>query len=217
MMQVMTRYWLGDLAGANEYFQSGLPFFENPDFLRGPVGRAVAAYAYGSYTAWAIGRPDTARERADKIRMVTDASNPHMRAFAGHHEAWLWNFARDYPRSEVIAAKALELSEKYQFSDSAARARCLLGYARAELGQVADGVMLMRRGLADLAECSSPIGASYYMAKFAAAQALEGNFSEALDTIERALRTNPEQLASRPELGRIRGEIRSRVGLISIV
>jgi tetratricopeptide (TPR) repeat protein len=50
------------------------------------------------------------------------------------------------------------------------------------------------------------------MANFAAAQALEGNFAEALATIERALRTNPEQLASRSELNRIRGEILSRVG-----
>jgi hypothetical protein len=42
----------------------------------------------------------------------------------------------------------------------------------------------------------------------ATAQMLDGGIVEALKTVERALQANPDQLAPRPEMLRLRGELR---------
>jgi class 3 adenylate cyclase/tetratricopeptide (TPR) repeat protein len=216
MMEVMVRYWLGDFVAADQYFEGGVPFFDEPGFLANPIGTAVAAFGYGSYVAWSIGRPDVARQRLDKMRAVTDRNNPHIVTFAGYHEAWIWDFLRDYRRSEAAASRALDLSEKHHFLDSAARARCLLGHARVELGRSVEGIALLGRGLSEWAGITSPLALSYYMATAAAAQGLQGNISDALVTVEQALRTNPEQRAIRPKMYRIRGDLYLQVARLEL-
>jgi class 3 adenylate cyclase len=59
MLQICTRYWRGDLAGAEEHFTAGLKFFDDPGFRR--RGAVVAAFAYASYNACALGRAEVAR------------------------------------------------------------------------------------------------------------------------------------------------------------
>jgi class 3 adenylate cyclase/tetratricopeptide (TPR) repeat protein len=208
LMELMVRYWMGDLTGAETHYEAGLVFFDDPRFRGDPVGSALAAFAYGSWTAWLLGHPDVARARLQLMRAATDQSNLHEVTFAGHHEANFWTLMRDYQRAGAIAARTLELSLKHQFWDAFARSQCPLGDARAQLGRSAEGVELIQRGLAGLNEIGSPLRASYFMATMADAQRLEGKLGEALVTVERALSMNPEQLAERPEIYRIRGAIR---------
>ena len=62
MLQMIVRFWRGDLAGAEHYFTTGLKFFDDPSFRQAPIS-AVGVFNYGSFTAWTLGRADVARER----------------------------------------------------------------------------------------------------------------------------------------------------------
>jgi hypothetical protein len=99
------------------------------------------------------------------------------------------------------------LSEKHGFADWDGFSKCYLGYALAQLGHAIEGAALIRTGLDLLAE-KTPLGTSYHLATLALAEGLAGNLCEALTSIEKAIATNEEQLVVRPEIYRIRGELR---------
>jgi predicted ATPase len=50
------------------------------------------------------------------------------------------------------------------------------------------------------------------MAVLASTQALDGGLGDALETVEQALQVNPDELVSRPEILRVRGELRLKLG-----
>ena len=57
-------------------------------------------------------------------------------------------------------------------------------------------------------ELNTRNGISYLLVALAEAQGLDGAFTDALSTIEDALQANPEEVVSRPEALRLRGELR---------
>jgi hypothetical protein len=67
---------------------------------------------------------------------------------------------------------------------------------------------LIRQALAGLAEKGARVGNTDVLTRLAEAQALDGATNEALDTIEVALKTNPEELVFRPNTLKYRGELR---------
>jgi hypothetical protein len=60
-VQMMVRYYRGDLAGVENHFTAGRKFFEDPSLRRVP-GLTVAAFGTASWNAWMLGRADVARE-----------------------------------------------------------------------------------------------------------------------------------------------------------
>jgi len=84
--------------------------------------------------------------------------------------------------------------------------------ARSRLGRAAEGIGLIRRGIAGLLEIGTHLDIGLATAELAAALGREGATVEALETAERALRANPEQLVHQPEILRIRGELRLKQG-----
>jgi tetratricopeptide (TPR) repeat protein len=212
MQQVMTRYWLGDLQGAEKYFTAGLKFCDDPGFSQDKIGAPIAAFAFGSRNAWTLGRADVARERLVQMMAAANADNPHDIAFAGDHAAELWVLMREYEKAEALAERALALSEEYQFPNEAAQARCALGKARAQRGRTTEGIALIRQGIAGKLESGQRLGITRDLAFLAAAQASEGAIGDSLETIEQALQANPHELVWRPEIVRLRGELRLRQG-----
>jgi class 3 adenylate cyclase/tetratricopeptide (TPR) repeat protein len=212
MLQMIVRFWRGDLAGAEKNFITGLEFFKNPRFRQNPVGAAIAAYGYASYTAWALGRADVARNRMAEMMSVVNANNPHDEAFSRVNSAVLLMFMREYGRAESMAAQALELSEKNQFPNEAAMARWLLGAARAQLGHASEGIALIREGIATLLEVGQRLCISHFTASLAAAQERDGAIEDSLESIELAFKSNPYERAYLPEILRLRGELRLKLG-----
>jgi len=208
-VQILTRYLLGDLASVEKHFMAGLEFFDDPGFRRYP-GAATGTFGYAAMNAWALGRADVARERM--ARMIADGNTPFDLAFSLSFAALTRIYMREYEQAETLAARALELSEKHQFPFVAALSRCNIGRARAELGRATEGVALIRRGIAGLLEVGFRLGIPIYTASLAAAQRREGAIADALETVEQALRANPDQLVSRPEMLRLRGELRLKQG-----
>ena len=209
-LQIEACFGMGDLAAAEERFMAGLKCFEDPDFVRLPVGPALA-FGFASWNAWTLGRADIAREREARL-MAAAKMSQYVRAWSGYFAGSLRLRLREYQQAESLAARGLELAEQLQFTQLAAGARITLGVARSQLGRAAEGIELMRRGIAGCLEMGSHITIGLATAELAAALAREGGMVEALETVERALRANPEELVYQPEILRIRGELRLKQG-----
>jgi len=161
--QSNTRHWRGDLAGAEKYYKAGLKLFDDPGFRQVPgaeararpdssaprftsSGNAPALWTFGtaSHRAWLLGRTDVACERMAQVSAAVDVNNPHDLAISWINAATLKNYLGEHEQGEVLATRALELSQTHQFPPEAALSRCVLGRARAELGRAPEGIVLIR-------------------------------------------------------------------------
>jgi class 3 adenylate cyclase/tetratricopeptide (TPR) repeat protein len=212
LQQTMSRFYLGDLEGAEKHFTIGLKFFDDAGFRRNKVGSPIAAFAHGSWIARTLGRADVARERLAQMMTAANADNPHDLAMAGDCASFLQSMLRDYEQAEASALLAVELSEKHQFPNEAALARCALGHARAGLGRTTEGIFLIRQGIAGKLEYGHRLEITRDLAFLTDAQASAGAVTDALETVEQALCANLEEIAYRPEALRLRGELRLRRG-----
>jgi tetratricopeptide (TPR) repeat protein len=139
-------------------------------------------------------------------------TTPHGRLWSVVFAGWLCCFLRDYEQAEARAAQALERCEQYQLPFYAASNRVLLGIVRSQLGRAAEGIALIRRGIAELLELGTGQAIGSMTAQLAAALGRKGATDEALETVEQALRANPEELVYRPEILWIRGELQLKQG-----
>jgi len=210
VLQIHTRFYVGDLAAVEQHFMAGLEFFEDPDLMRLPVG-AVLAFGLASWSAWTLGRADVARQRAARA-MAVGRGNPYGRAWSPIYAAVLRLRLREFEQAEALATQVLELSEQHQFPYLAAIARATLGHARAQLGRTTEGMELIRQGMAGMLELGSRLGRSTYTAYLAAALEREGAILKALETVEQALQVNPDEMYYRPEIFRLRGELQLKQG-----
>jgi tetratricopeptide (TPR) repeat protein len=211
-LQIVVRHWRGDLVGAELHCTAGFKFFDESEFIQNPAGAAVAAFGVSSWNSWTLGRADAARERIDQMTAAAIGNNPFHLATSGHYAAYLRTDMREYEQAEELSTRALKLSEKHQFPQFAAYSRCILGHARAQLGRASEGIGLIHEGIAGLLKAGSGVGISRFRAFLAVAQSLDGEVADALATVEQALQTNPDELVYRPEILRIRGELRLKIG-----
>jgi tetratricopeptide (TPR) repeat protein len=202
--QVHVRYWRGDHAGAEEHFIAGLKSFEHPDFVRLPED-AARVFGTASWNAWIMGRA-VARERERRM-MVLVKTNPYGTAWSLLNAALLRNYLREYENAEALAAQALEYSKQHQFPGVAAASQFALGFARSQLRRTTEGIELIREGMAGWLGIGIQLGMGGIFARLAAALERQGAIVDALETVEEALRVNSEELAYRPEIFRVRGEI----------
>jgi class 3 adenylate cyclase/tetratricopeptide (TPR) repeat protein len=210
-LQVQTRYSLGELVAAEQHFTTGVNFFDAPGVKKQFPG-IIAGCAFGSWNAWLTGHAKLAREREARMMEAVDPRVPYDVATSVMFAATLRAYVREYAEAESLAARALAESEKHQFQLVVALCQSNLGHIRAQLGQINEGVELIRRGVAGELEAGGSGLTSYFMTCLASALAQQGAMVEACDTIEQALVTNPEEPVSRPESLRIRGEIRLKQG-----
>jgi tetratricopeptide (TPR) repeat protein len=202
-------YWRGDLAGAEQHFLAGLKSFDDPRFRQRPFQGAIHAFAYGALNAWALGRPDIARQRFAQMMAAVDRNNPGHVAGSAFFAAWLHLQMREYENAEDQAAQAIALSEQHQFPNYAIVAHCSLGAARVQLGRVTEGIALLREGMAGMG-LDVRLAVSVYPMWLAEAQDRDGATLDALESIEQALEANPDELIYRPEALRVRGELRAK-------
>jgi predicted ATPase/class 3 adenylate cyclase len=211
-LQMQTLLLHGDLVGAEENYIAGLKFFGDPSFRRTTAGLAIVAFGAASWTAWALGYPECARRREVEMIAVVDRSNPFELAFSSFFSGYLRLLMSEYEEAEVLATRALQLSETHQLQYQAALSRCILGRAFAELGRANEGVGLIRNGLAGLIETGTRSGLTRYTAFLAAAQERDGAVAHALETVEQAIAISSDELWQRPETLRLRGELLLKLG-----
>jgi class 3 adenylate cyclase/tetratricopeptide (TPR) repeat protein len=209
-LQVTVRNSRGDLAGAEEHFARGLKFFEDVAIWPLPLFRLIP-FGVASWNAWMLGQADLAHERVARLMAETNQNNPAEVAWSGSIGSVTYLLLREHERTEMLAARALELAEKHKMPQIAGFARCDLGQARAWLGRPSEGVALIRQGIAGMAALGTHH--DVYIVFLAESQALSGAIGDALETIEPVLQPNrPDANIIRPEAFRLRGELQMKQG-----
>jgi tetratricopeptide (TPR) repeat protein len=210
--QVHTRFYTGDLTGAEEQFTRLSDLIQTVGLRQAP-GITPITIGVTGLGAWILGRADSARERiAWAAAFAQDSKRPYDLAMALLFESYLYRFQRKPRQAEVASTQLLSLSEEHSFSYACDLARGVIGWARAQLGYTGEGVSLIRQALAGLADRGARVGNTDVLTRLAEAQALNGAIREALDTIEAALEANPEELVFRPNTLRYRGELQLKLG-----
>ena len=138
--------------------------------------------------------------------------NPFERAYCHHMTAMFHADMREMEQAEAHAAKALAEAVEHGFADIATWAQIGLGIARAELGRPSEGVALIRKAVTEMTESEARIAITTALTWLAWAQALDVKIADALETIDKALTANPEENYWRPEIFRVRGELRLKQG-----
>ena len=210
--QVGVCFASGDLPGAEKHFVSFDALFKAGSSSEFP-GTVVMTVGWASLVAWLMGHPAKALERSVKaIAVAEDSKVPFDLAFARFFQAWLGRWLKEPERVEAAATQALAIGEHHGFKYVNDVARTMQGWARAQIGGAASGLLLIRQGLASLEKAGARTGIMEILTIMAEAQALDGALTDALDTIERALRARPEELVYRPNILTCRAELFSKVG-----
>jgi tetratricopeptide (TPR) repeat protein len=212
MAQMTSRYRVGDLVGAEYYFESGRVFFDDETFRQGP-GTISQTFGNASQIAFLMGRFGAARSRIlHAISAARDSGNPYDDTFAHFMASMLHLFLREPEKAEASAARSLGLSEEHKFPQFAAIARIALGRSRSELGEARAGVALIRQGMAETLATRNRTAITIYLHWLSEGQSLNGEIKEALVTIEKALNESPTELCFRSENLRLRSELWLRQG-----
>jgi class 3 adenylate cyclase/tetratricopeptide (TPR) repeat protein len=212
LAQLMVRSGRGDLAGVEQHFRAGLEFFDDQLFKQDPSCGALNVFHYGALNAWTLGCPSIARQRFGQMMAAVDRNNASYLVTSAALASWHHLLMGEYEKAEVQAAQAIGLAEQYQFANHPIFARCLLGASRVQLGRVTEGIALLREGIAGMRGLGIRVTTTIYPVWLAGAQDREGATLDALETIDQALESNPEELIYRPEALRVRGELRAKQG-----
>ena len=210
--QVQTRFYSGDLIGAEEQFARLSDLIQTLG-LRQAAGIAPITTGVIGLGAWILGRADSAHQHiARAVAFARDSRQPFDLAMALLFEGYLHRFQREPRQAEVAGTQLLSLSEEHGFAYACDLARGVIGWARAQFGRTREGISLIREALAGLEERGARVGNTDVLTRLAEAQAVDGATCEALDTVELALKANPEELVFRPNTLRYRGVLRVKVG-----
>ena len=210
--QVQTRFYTGDLAGVEEYFEKLSPLLDTVGGRQAP-GNNIVAIGVASLNAWALGREHLSRERIGRALAVAEGSkDPYDTAMALHFLGNLCALQRDPERAEAVAQKLLDVARENGFTYVISLAASPLGWARAQRGAAAESVAAMRAALAEQVESGARIALTNWLNRLAEAQLCAGAMREALDTIAQSLIANPQERIFRPESLRIRGLVQQQLG-----
>jgi class 3 adenylate cyclase/tetratricopeptide (TPR) repeat protein len=212
MIQMTSRYRVGDLIGAEDHFRRGEAFFAAPEFWQRP-GLIAQTYGNAALIAWILDDEAEAQQRVNHALAVARAKdNPYDLAYAECMTAIHLVLLNRFEAAAEFARSSIVLSDKHTFPQFAAISRVALGRAQARLGFAAEGTTLMREGLARMAGTSVRVAITRYMTWLAEELLRASSFNEALVAAEDALQINPQELFFRPETLRLRGEILIHTG-----
>jgi class 3 adenylate cyclase/tetratricopeptide (TPR) repeat protein len=198
----------GDFTGAEQHFARWRDVAGSRPF---PVWFAATVGA-ASIGAWALGHPDSARERIARMNNVArNKQDPYELTIARFFEGLLYLLFREPRYVEAASKQALAISEEHGFTLYKERARTLLGWARAHLGSPHEGVALIRQGVAGFLDAGGKGEINLLLTNLAEAQALDNALDDALATIENAVKADA-QLRWVPNVLTCRGELQLKVG-----
>ena len=202
----------GDLAGVERQFARLSGLADAADYRQIP-GTAVATICVASYCAAISGRADTARERASRaIAFARDTNNPYDLAVALILAGWMFCVLREPKRADDLLTQAMAIVEEHGFPFVGNLSHRVGGTVRAQLGSPAEGIELIRRGVAGFAESGHRLFIADYLTGLAEAQALDGKIDDALATAEEALLSSQQELVFQPNALNVRGGLLLELG-----
>ena len=212
MMQMTSRYRIGDLVGAEEHFQRGEEFFADPAF-RGRADFVAQTFGNAAVIVWTLNDDVAAQRRVDHmLANARERGDLYGLAYANQMAAIHAILVGQYESAASFAAGCIALCDEYGFAQFSAASRGALGRAKIGLGKTEEGTQLIGEGVARMLASPVRVGVTRHMTWLAEGHLAAGALSSAMSAIEEALRIHPPELFMRPESLRLRGEIRGRLG-----
>jgi tetratricopeptide (TPR) repeat protein len=209
LAQTVTRWYIGDLPGAEEHFVAGEAFLSDRGLRRHFV--ATWTILHASYNAEITGRADEVRARMRRA-VDTIENDAYARGAVQMVFSILHGMLREPEQAAIVAAEAIATAAEHGLRDIDSWARISQGWAQAQLGRPGEGVSLIRESLTAYRANGSLGWVPAFLTMLAEAQALGGAPADGLRTLDEALTVNPDERFWRPETLRVRGEIRRQQG-----
>lgn len=164
--------------------------------LSGSLGEnpGIDCHAWMALALWFLGRPDRALVQAEHA--VTLAEGPayfYSRAAAWTQRAFLHQLRREAGKTRFWAERAINLSVQEGSRYREAVSRVLRGWSLARMGQVENGIVEIRQGIADCRAAGAELDRPYHLALLAESYLLareprtaEITLREAIEQVESA-------------------------------
>ena len=172
----------------------------------------VISHCHGALAEHVLGRPDRALEACRQALAAAHALQvPHPNSVASAHlyEAWV-RYQRREPRQALAAAEAgIEAVREQAEYWTALQCRLIGLCARGELAGEAEAVHELRRAIAEYEASGMRVMTTVFLGSLARGLAAQGALSDALETIDTAVR-HAEELHEgycAPDLQRTRGDV----------
>jgi adenylate cyclase len=144
----------------------------------------------------------------EALTLARELSHPESLSFALGFAAWLHQLRRESPAAREHAEAAIELSTERGFPFWTAWSTVVRGWALAEQGHGAEGIVQMRQGIAAWRAAGAELQLPYFLALLAEAHGKAGQVDEGMSVLNEAL-TAVQRAGERQheaELHRLEGE-----------
>lgn len=213
-MAMMTAHFrLGQLPEAEDFFASGERFFGDDAFQKS-AGVIPQTYGNAARLAWLTGRPAECKRREAIVRAHADSGTAYDKAFALCMAASQSVLDDDFVHAYDFAERASAIVAEHEFPQFAAIADVCAGRALAARGRVADGIERLERGLEAMTKANMRVARTVYMTWRLQTELEAGGLEAAGAICHKLFRTNASERYFLPEMIRVRGELRRKLGQI---
>jgi class 3 adenylate cyclase/predicted ATPase len=188
----VTLFWLGNFASACEHFERARLLYDREQHhehvLRYGSDPAVASLVHEAYALWILGYPDSALRRSEEaLILARELKHPFGLAQALLYRSFLHQHRREADSAMNFAQQARTLAEEQEFPFWLAESTIVIGWAKAQLGKVSEGLEQIRQGIADFFATGARMDRPRWLSLLAEIYGVTGSTKEALGAVSEAL------------------------------
>jgi class 3 adenylate cyclase/predicted ATPase len=202
---------LGELPQSRTHLEQAITLYDpKKRRFRASHDPGVACLSIAALTLWSLGYPDQALKRMqESLTLAEELSHPFSLSFALHCAATFHACRQEGQTAQERAEALITLSREQGFTLRAATGTVLRGWVLAKQGQVAEGIVQMRQGLALCRAAGAEVWTPSYLALLAEACGKVGQEEEGLSLVAEALALVDKtgQRVGEAELYRLKGEL----------
>ncbi len=207
--------FLAEAAIAQPYLEQGIALYKPEQhgslvFVYGGIDPKVQCLTHLAHTLWLLGYPDQARERSEEVLTFgRGLSHPYSLGHAMAYAARLHQYRGEIQAAQELTEGLIVLAKEQGFPIRLADGNSIRGWVVAAQGQVGEGIVQMREGLAARRGTANVLWRPYSSILLAEAYRQAGQVEEGLNTV-----TEEMDMANRTgsrlweaELYRVKGEM----------
>jgi class 3 adenylate cyclase/predicted ATPase len=210
----VTLFYSGELTDARVVLERGSAFYDprTQGALTVVYGQdpEVGCRSYASLASWLLGHPEQALGKSHAaLSLARELSHTFSVVTALYTAAWLRQYRQEARAGRAYAEEETAVAEAEGFALWLAAGTVQRGWALSEQGETAQGLALMREGLAALHATGAKLSQPYYLGLLAQAYGKSGQSAQGLALLDQALaavETTGERYYE-AELYRLRGEL----------
>ena len=206
-------YWLGEFAETRAHLEEGVALYNRQQHhslaLVYGTDPGVVCLTYLAWTLWDLGYPEQARERVNEMLSLTqELSHSSTLAYALIGPLFLHQFCRKGHATQEQAETLIAFAGARGFPFWVPYGTMLRGWALAEQGQGAEGILQIRQGLAAYQAMGANLALTYWFGLLADAYGKTGQTEQGLNVLADALALVQKTRERRweAELYRLKGE-----------